>query len=382
MQHRHILIRGLGQASDSFEPYGGGSVEHPSAVSNRAMHAARLRGDLGRLAAEARGISEAQAEVGVPQKKRGVTVTVTGRTSEQLIVGESRRANSKTMQLLNVRRQSVDKGGHRQDRAIYYLNDKAIQSLETSLNDYENWRDPEGDRFDRGHEIFSGDRRPRNFWLFESADSFRLATVEDLWTDELGNFPRERGVVEWEIWVRNSMRLAFEAAVARLGVQLTGEASEFVDILVYNGSTTKRVLAKLIMCSAAVVELRAASNFIAEHADLPPPARLAQIQGIAKRVVAPPASAPWISLLDTGVNPSNALLAPALPKMRCRAVVSAWDPYDRDGHGSKMAGVALYGDLSEIASGKSQIPLETGLESIAVRSGPHFSDRAISYHLA
>ena len=258
------------------------------------------------------------------------------------------------MQLLNVQRREGVSNGRRQDRAVYYLSSSAIESLEKSLLGYESWEEPEDER------------RPQNFWLFESAESFRIAKIEDLWTDEPDSFPREKGVVEWEIWVRSSMRLAFEAAVEQLDIHITGEASEFVDILVYNGSTTKQTLEKLVLRSAAVVELRAASNFIAEHADLPPTAKLAQILSIAKRVVAPPAAAPWVSLLDTGVNPASALIAPALPKSRCRTVISAWDPFDDDGHGSRMAGVALYGDLGTIASGTGRIPLEIGLESIVV----------------
>ena len=369
VQHRHVIVRGLGRASESFEPYGGGSIQRPSAVADREKHAGRLRGDLGRLADEAEAAREAQASVGVPKNNRGLTVTITARAAEQLVVGDSRRANSRGMQLLNVQRRHGVNGGPRQDRAVYYLSSSAIEALEKSLLEYETWEVPEDDEDEwepSEPELPSGDRRPRNFWLFESAESFRTAKIEDLWTDEPESFPHKKGAVEWEIWVRSSMKLAFESTVAQLNIQLTGEASEFVDILVYNGSTTKQTLAKLIARSAAVVELRAASNFIAEHVDLPPTARLAQIRSIVARVVAPPSAAPWVSLLDTGVNPASALLAPALPKGRCRAVTSMWDPYDADGHGSKMAGIALYGDLGTIASGTGRIPLEIGLESIAV----------------
>jgi len=370
VKHRHVIMRGLGKASENFEPYGGGSVARPSAVADRGSHAARLRGDRGRLADQARATRAAQAEVGVPKKNQGVTVTVTGRDDEQLAVGDSRRANSRGMQLLNVQRGKRGAGNRTRDEAVYYLSTKAIESLENYLLEYEAWSAPEDDDEDdwisNEPELASGGKRPPNFWLFESAESLRLAKVEDLWTDEPDSFPRERGEVEWEIWVRSSMKLAFEAAVERLDIELAGEPSEFVDILVYNGSATKQALAQLIERSAAVVELRAASNFIADHADLPPTAKLAQIRGIADRVVPAPSKAPWVTLLDTGVNPVSALISPALPAERCRKVASAWDAFDTDGHGTKMAGVALYGDLGVVSAGTAPIPLEIGLESIAV----------------
>lgn len=370
-RHRHLIIRGLGKASDSFEPYGGGSTHRPSTIGDRSAHAGRLRGDLAALSEAAKEARAGQREVGVPSEQRGVTVTVSSRQGEEIVVGDARRANSKGMQLLNVRRQADVASARGRDRAIVYLSGKAITSLETSLLKYENWVDPDTDTTDRRQNNAWRDeieqlRRPHNFWLFESADSFRVAKVEDLWTDAIENFPRERGAVEWEIWVRNSMELTFLNGVNEVGIKLTGEPSQFVDIKVYNGIATKAEIGRLIALSAAVVELRGASNFIAEHGDLPPPARLQQIQAIASRVVAAPAAAPWVTLLDTGVNYRNPLLAPALPQSRCRAVSNAWDPYDQDGHGSKMAGVALYGDLESVAPGSGPIPLDIGLESIAV----------------
>lgn len=371
-RHRHILVRGLGEASKEYEPYGGGSTRRPHRVNDRSEHAGRLRGDLADLAGEARNARIEQKTVGVPAAKRGVTVAVSSRPGEQLAVSTSLRANSRGMQLLNVQR-STDLGGrNRVDQAVLFLTGNSIKALEQALTKYEGWVDPQEDDesndFDEqlDSDGQSGGRRPRNFWLFESASSFRIAKVEDLWTDTLESFPRARGAVEWEIWVREPLYLAFEAAVADLDVQLTGQPSNFVDIRVYNGIATKATLAKLIARSAAVVELRGASNFIAEHADLPSPARLQQVQQIAQRVLPAPPAAPWVSLLDTGVNPANPLLMSSLPAARCRAVVPQWDVFDPDGHGSRMAGVALYGDLSVAASVTGPIVLETGLESIAV----------------
>lgn len=371
-RHRHIVVRGLGEASDKFEPYGGGNTRRPRPVEDRSEHAGRLRGDLAVLAEEARNARAEQSSVGVPAAKSGVTVAVRSRQGEELVVGDALRANSRGMQLLNVQRSADTRGRRGSDRAVVFLTAKAIESLDRSLSKYEDWVEPKAGANARGPDVLSEDEdepagnRPRNFWLFESASSFRIAKVEDLWTDTLEHFPRERSAVEWEIWVRDPLHLAFEAAVAELDIELTGRPTTFVDIRVYNGVATKAELAKLINQSAAVVELRGASNFIAEHADLPSPARLQQVREIAQRVVPAPPAAPLVTLLDTGVNPAHPLLAPALPVARCRAVLGAWDPFDPDGHGSRMAGVALYGDLSDVATSTGTVALETGLESIAV----------------
>jgi hypothetical protein len=371
-RHRHLIVRGIGKASKDFEPYGGGSTTRPSAVRDRQAHATRLRGDLQRITDTIRAARDEQRAAGLPADKRGVTVAVQSRKGQELVVGESRRANSRGMQLLNVRR-VIEEAAWR-DRAVYYMTSKAIESLDRSLVEYENWEEPDEGEEAAGEvrppsnwtEAEEGEKRPRNFWFFESAKSFKAAGVEDLWTDAPDELPEAGEPVEWEIWVRTSMALHFLNAAERLNIEFKGEPSDFVDIKVFNGVATRNAMTRLISRSAAIVELRGASNFIAEHADLPPTERLQQMQGIASRIVPAPAQAPWITVLDTGVNYRNALLTTSLPQARCRAVLSAWDPYDADGHGSRMAGVALFGDLDTIASGSAPIPLEVSLESITV----------------
>ncbi|WP_161773141.1 S8 family peptidase [Sphingomonas sp. RIT328] len=331
-----------------------------------------MRGDLKTVSDEARDLRAGQTLLGVPKAKRGVTVTVHSRVGEELVVGDTLRANSRGRQLLNVRRQADVRSRRGQDRAIFYLSANAIASLGRSLDYYEDWEQPDDleDALFEEQESDPASRRKRNFWLFESAASFRVAKVEDLWTDPLELFPREKGAVEWEIWVRSPMREIFEEGAADLALRIKGAATEFVDIVVYNVVATKASLAKLIERSAAVIELRGASNFIAEHLDLPPPSRLRRIGAMASRVLPAPGAAPWVTLLDTGVNPRSALLSHSLPTTRCHAVVGAWDPFDADGHGSKMAGVALYGDLSDLAARDGPVTLETALESIVVFNPP------------
>ncbi|QXT34861.1 S8 family peptidase [Sphingomonas sanguinis] len=367
--HRHLVVRGLGRASEEFEPVGRGGTDRPSAVSDRVAHAGRLRGDLGRLSEEARALRAEQVALGIPKSKLGVTVTVHSREGERLAVGDTLRANSRGRQLLNVRRFLDVQGARKRDRAVYYLSSNALKSLNKALDGYEEWEQPEEDPDELTDDQTADGaavRRTRSFWLFESAETFRPAEIEDLWTDPLEHFPRARGAVEWEIWVRSSMREVFETGAAQLRIGITGTATEFVDIAVYNCVATKAALARLVLRSAAVVELRGASNFIADHQDLPPPERLRQIAAISTRVVPAPPAAPWVTLLDTGVNPGSALLSHSLPAARCRAVVGAWDPFDAHGHGSMMAGVALYGDLSDLAATSGRVALETGLESVVV----------------
>ena len=363
-------------------PYGGGPPFRLTPVADRREHADRLRDGLAAVAAGLSDQSGVQKDVGIEAKRRGVTMVALSRVGQELATGNARRSRSKGLQLLSVRRGADAESKRGRDRGIYFVTSNALKSLNRALATYETWR--EDDDLDQGFVEFGDElgmhtngvpadrriNRPSQFKLFESAASFRVATIEDLWTDTLDNFPRDKGLAEWEVWVRSESIGQFAAAVLELGLDTTGRPSDFVDVAIYNVVATRAQLGRLIVGSAAVVELRGASNFLAEHVDLEPTARLAQVDGIAARVTPAPPAAPWVTLLDTGVQRAHPLLAPALPANRCTAVAPAWDAHDADGHGTKMAGVALYGDLADVAAGQGPVPLPVGLESVAVFSPP------------
>ena len=54
----------------------------------------------------------------------------------------------------------------------------------------------------------------------------------------------------------------------------------------------------------------------------------------------------YITLLDTGVGRSHPLIAPALSIDDRHAADPAWGVEDKNGHGTQMAGLSLYGDLT------------------------------------
>ncbi|WP_163014665.1 S8 family serine peptidase, partial [Pseudomonas viridiflava] len=52
---------------------------------------------------------------------------------------------------------------------------------------------------------------------------------------------------------------------------------------------------------------------------------------------------PHIYILDTGVNHGHPLLTPALVEPDLHTIEPDWGVDDRHGHGTSMAGLALYG---------------------------------------
>jgi hypothetical protein len=354
-RYKHIHLRGLGEVSDSFDPPGGGSTRRPAPIQNRRVHARRIRNDLSRIAREFSSYSDLQANVEVPPERRGQAVAVEGRRGEELDIG-SAGVDSRNPQILNIKRTTESGNISRpRDQATVFVTPKNIESLLSRLTQYEEW----DERTARG-------RRPVGFWLFESAENFRQATIEDFWTDTLDNFPSNPGSAEWEVWIRHSLDVPFRKTIEEIGLEIRGNVTKFVDTSVRSVLGTRRQITKLVNQSAAVVELRGASSFIAEHSDLPPEGRHLRVDGIAARIVPANQRSPLVTLLDTGVNRNNPLLQGSLPASRCHVAEQSWDRFDPDGHGTKMAGVALFNDLSQVARSTEQIHLEVGLESVTV----------------
>ena len=76
-----------------------------------------------------------------------------------------------------------------------------------------------------------------------------------------------------------------------------------------------------------------------------------------------------ICLLDSGVNNRHPLVQPFLPDNRMFTYKEAWntnDSWPGGGHGTGMAGLALYGDLVNAMASQEQIRIFHGLESFKI----------------
>ncbi|MGC5796156.1 S8 family peptidase [Sphingomonas sp. NFX23] len=350
--HEHILLRNIGVASKSFKSPDTGRSPQPPPPHDRKAHARRLKGNLSALRADLQAYADSQRRFGVPDANLGRPITLVSRVDTQLAPGKG-NVDSKDKSILGVRRRWTDGAGPRVE-ARMFVTEAGLDRLIGQLEGYAAWRET-----DPGN-------RPANFWLFAGAEEFSPSSIEDYWNDLQENLPRASADAEWEVWTRNSMERPFEAAIADAGLEVQGTVTRFVDTNVRNVIGTRRQLMRLIEESAAVVELRGASSFVAHDMDLPPDLRRAQVMELAGRIVAAKSDSPVVTVLDTGVNRANPLLSASLPQNRCHVARSGWDRFDSNGHGTKMAGVALFGDLAVALAGSGPVQPGIGLESVTV----------------
>ena len=73
-----------------------------------------------------------------------------------------------------------------------------------------------------------------------------------------------------------------------------------------------------------------------------------------------------VCILDSGVHHTHPLLAPALAPNDVQVYDPAWQLEDSRGHGTNMAGIALYGDLASMLESSGPVALTHRLESVKV----------------
>jgi hypothetical protein len=122
-----------------------------------------------------------------------------------------------------------------------------------------------------------------------------------------------------------------------------------------------------------IAEVRRAKATADFFDDLPVAQQHDHIDALIQRVLGPPADAPPVALLDTGLNRGHPLLAPIITDGDLHAHTPGWGVHDTWPHRTGMAGLALYGDLTPLLAGQGRVTLRHRLESLKLieRHNPH-----------
>ena len=201
-------------------------------------------------------------------------------------------------------------------------------------------------------------------------DTVRLATTRSLFTDDERLFPREPNErVWWEVWLRDGRREMFERVAQAINIEVKAHAVRFPEREVLLALSDVATLDRLVAHSDVVAELRRAKDTPAFFMGLGGAEQRAWTDDVLNRLTAPDGSNVAVCLLDSGVRRTHPLIAPALAAADCHTINPAWGADDTaawQGHGTRMAGVALYGDLVPVLAGNEPIALPYRLESVRI----------------
>jgi hypothetical protein len=337
----HIILNGASKSED----FKGRRIvtDTPTDVPNRQVHAARLIAALDTIEV----LPEASATY----------IEVIGRPGEAFLPG---KFDVSGLALLNVRDAEPD--NQIPGRAIVKASKSAdgLAKLRDKLEEFAT-KD--------GRPNSQGQTRPKNADLANSVDTFAQAGLRELWRHPNKPFPLSAGPIPWEVWLEPEEVDQFVARAVKEGLTVYPDRLEFPEDTV--------VLVEGDICQMA----RAAIGTGSVRSVSPPGVPIDFVDGfeaeeqadwlqdvLGRTLYGPQAqqAASYVTLLDTGITLAHPLIQPAFDAADRHSAVPGWDLADLHGHGSRMAGAALFGDLRTHLSSTAAIYVPQRLESAKV----------------
>jgi hypothetical protein len=343
------------------KPFGGSGKSAPR--RDRDEHAQKLRSDLGSVFnALAQDRSEVDPNLVVGERGFYLDVKFSATEKDQVLQSlEDLRAKVELMSITSV------SGSEDYLEATLFVPDEKKDVFERKISDYQN-----KDVVDRKTVARQGDDeevagKPRNEALITRIETFSLGAVASLFTDDRDLFPRDSSTpVWWEIWLKKDRKENFVEIAAKLDLRVQPHSVKFIEreVLVVLASLVQ--LGQIIRHCDAMAELRIARDlpsFFFENNDLEQQEWMNDLLGRCEFEESPNVS---ICLFDGGVTRTHPLLEHHLSEDDMHTYEPAWGKNDThpQGHGTAMAGLAVYRDLCEVLAGSGVVRISHCLESV------------------
>jgi hypothetical protein len=359
---RHLMVSGRVRSESYTAPNAGGGPKGALPSRIKSSHASKLMGALEtirreteilRATRQAAGIStdfgiilEFEAEAGYPLKAESLDSPTTG------------------LQLLNVRTQThrnADGEEITREFATVRVPTGQLDVLEKKIREY---RD----------EVTAKKKLPLHQPLIDPIADIRAATLQAFWNEDTA-MPDPNRLISWEVWLHTGIKgdereivaARFITEAQRLGIEVSDQSINLPESTILLVRATATQLAESIDLLNCLAELRAPQITASFFTDLSGHDQSDWVRQAADRILQPPVNASAVCLLDSGVNDGHPLLKPAIAPNGLQTYNPAWTTADGEpgrGHGTPMAGVAAYVDLTALLASKDPIHVPVWVESV------------------
>ena len=369
----HILVP-WAATDQAYRGRSGGAAKPVRQIGDRQGHAGNLTGKLETARDAAR---ERLAGVDPEIAADGFALSVESWSDEpgyKLAVQSLDTSGAKLLSVVTGTEQSPD-------RAVVWLPFGAVEAFFKKIEQFGSETTPRGN--------------PKNQALVANIAELRLAVLHDLW-QEPEMFPDPDEVRWWEVWlarleprrpeprrnVRNAqhgdqylpsgelIRTAVPGPGATLRAIATGQGwpmapglLTFPQNVVALVRTSATELGTILSTSSVPSELHRA-RVASEILSIEPLDQNEFVADLAGRIKAAEPDATAVCVLDTGLMSGHPLLRASVD--RSLSALDGVRPGDSHGHGTSMAGLALFADLNRDLLSKGLVPLRHRIESVKI----------------
>jgi hypothetical protein len=215
----------------------------------------------------------------------------------------------------------------------------------------------------------AGKKPPRQEYI-DPIEAIGRANLLSFWTDDPDTLPEQEQYVWWEVWCDIESTEKITDVFRHLHCRIA-DNNRWLN---FPEATVIPILARRVDVESAtifaegILELRRCSDTPYFYVEEEREYQHKWINDLAERIIWPDTNVPRVCILDTGVNRAHSLIEPALSSEDLLTANPNWPSTDnlRDGHGTKMAGLALYGDLFPRLQDESKYKLRHRLESVRI----------------
>ena len=349
----HIVVAAPATAED-YQPTPRGPIgQAPPSPSDRSAHGEHLRNRLNVALDDAQTRRAAAREIEVEGTIEGIYVEFESFPDIELALPSLEpRTRRNNPELRAVRNVSIE--DRVVQRATVFVPDERVSDFLEKFEQYAN------ENTSKGH--------PRHQNLAVRIADLRLATLEAFWTESTESFPPPEQRTWWELWLRE--REGVEERIVSFAEQTDVVIGPtrllFDDRRVLLALATAQQLSSAIGVLDDLAELRRPTVAAQPLAELPAADQREFVDDLAGRISPLVSGAPAVCLLDTGIDAGHPLITTALTTLDAHACHPQWGSGDRRGHGTQMAGVALYGDLGQALLSQLPVTVAGHLESVKI----------------